>query len=558
MAALWEALVGVLQEFGPVGFLVALGLAVAALLARLYVGRKRLVWEEELNTKIGMEPFGSHASTPDLTLFNSITVLVIKFRNAGWRTVTDADYRTWPQVRVFGRFIVDFRVSEPSHRTLAQEIRRGIGNGGRTDGDDGERAGWVVSGAQPDQAEALGTGLTQSQLRQALPDSLYDTEDGGLDATDRERRRALILPPLTIPPGGQFRLIICCREDDPRRDPVRTYTVNGAVDNVLPFDRRVVERGRKRKVITLTRALVAAIAVLAVALVVAIAVPRGPAPFCGAGAVTVTGSSAFVPVVARAARPYVAACPRAPVTDVVSSSHEGIRALLRPDAKRDTTLVLSDGVGDDPTGQLQRQAIAVLIFAVVVNDDAGLDRLTGEQVRAIMSGAVTSWAQLGGAEVPVRIVGRGPDSGSRSAFERYVLQGAEPRESSDGCTERDRVPTDPVIRCERSSTEEVLRQVAAVPGAIGYADAEAAGAYPGLRVVSLDGAEASRGSARDGYPFWTVEYAYTYGRPAPGGPLQRFLEHLSGDATARMIGEAGYEPCVLFDRSLDPLCVGDR
>jgi phosphate transport system substrate-binding protein len=269
-------------------------------------------------------------------------------------------------------------------------------------------------------------------------------------------------------------------------------------------------------------------------------------------------SSAFVPVVAKAARPYVAACPQAQVTDVASSSHEGIRSLLRPDAKRDTTLVLSDGIGDDPSGQLQRQAIAVLLFAVVVNDDAGVDALTVEQIRAIMAGRVTSWAQLGGADVPIRIVGRGPDSGSRAAFERYVLQEAEPRESSDNCVERDRVPADPVTRCERSSTEEVLRQVAAVPGAIGYADAEAAGAYPGLTIASLDGAEASRGNARNGYPFWTVEYAYTYGRPVPGGPLQSFLEHLSGDATARLIGEAGYEPCVLFDRSLDPLCVSDR
>jgi hypothetical protein len=148
---LWEALVGVLQEFGPVGFLVALGLAVLALLARLYAGRKRLVWEEELNTKIGMEPFGSHHhSTPDLTLFNSITVLVIKFRNAGWSTVNDADYRTWPQVAVSGRFIVDFRVSEPSHRTLAQDIRRAARRRRRGTHRVGRQRGRARSGRSPE------------------------------------------------------------------------------------------------------------------------------------------------------------------------------------------------------------------------------------------------------------------------------------------------------------------------------------------------------------------------------------------------------------------------
>jgi ABC-type phosphate transport system substrate-binding protein len=550
-------LVSVLQQFGLPGLLITLGLSVATLLARLYAGRRRLVWEEELNTKIGMEPFGLHDSTPDLSLFNSITVLVVKFRNAGWSTITEADYRTWPQVAVDGRFIVDFRVSEPSHRALGRDIRRGIENGGRV-GDDHERTGWVVGPAGREQADAISAGITQAELRRTLPDCLYDADDGGLGPAERDQRRVLILPPLTIPPGEQFRLIICCRDDDPS-NRMREYAVDGAVNNLLPTDRRIVERGRKRKVFTLTRALVAVIAALVAALAVAIAVPRNPAPFCGNGPITVAGSSAFVPVVTEASRPYTAACPATAVTGVVSTSREGIRRLLRPDTNRDATLALSDGVADDPTGQLQRQAIAVLIYAVVVNADAGVDRLTVGQIQAIMSGEVTSWAQLGGAAVPIRIVGRGPDSGSREAFERYVLQGnAEPRESSNNCLERDRVPADPVIRCERATTEEVLRQVAALPGAIGYADAEAAGSYPGLVNASIDGAVASRGSARNGYPFWTVEYAYTYGRPRPGGPLQRFLEHLSGDATARLIGEAGYEPCVLFDRSLDPLCVSDR
>ncbi len=545
-----------LQQFGLPGLLVTLGLFVAALLGRLYSSRRRLVWEEELNTKIGMEPFGPHNS-PDLSLFNSITVLVIKFRNAGWSTITPDDYQTLPQVTLVGRSIVDFRSSAVTPISLENEIQLRIERGGRIT-DDGDRTGWVVGPAaadphEHDQARVIRDGLTQHDLRQSLPNALQEPSS----PAERDRRRRLILPPLAIPRGGQFRLIICCRDDDPGNRQ-REYIVRGAVDNLLPMDRRVVERGRRRKVLSLTRVLVAAIAALTVALVVVIVVPRNPPPFCGSGTIVVTGSSAFVPVVAKAARPYVAACPEAKVTDVVSSSHEGIRALLQPDAKRDTTLALSDGIGDDPTGQLQRQAIAVLIYAVVVNDDAGIDALTVEQIRAIMAGQVTSWTQLGGADLPIRIVGRGPDSGSRAAFERYVLQGAEPRESSDNCTDRDRVPTDPVIRCERASTAEVLRQVATVPGAIGYADAEAAGAHPGLRIASLDGAAASRGSARSGYPFWTVEYAYTYGRPAPGGPLQSFLEHLSGDATARLITEAGYEPCVLFDRSLDPLCVGDR
>jgi phosphate transport system substrate-binding protein len=556
VAAFWEPVVSVLQEFGLPGLLATLGLFVAALLGRLYSGRRRLVWEEELNTKIGLEPFGPHNS-PDLRLFNSITVLVVKFRNAGWSAINASDYRTRPQVTLVGRSIVDFRASAVTPISLEDEIQLRIEKGGRVD-DNAERTGWVVGPAandpdEHDQARVIRDGLTQHDLRQSLPNALQ----APASPAERERRRRLVLPPLAIPRGGQFRLIICCRDDDPGNRQ-REYIVRGAVDNLLPFDRRIVERGRRRKVFSLTRVLVAAIVALAVALVVVITVPRTPPQFCGSGAIVVTGSSAFVPVVAKAARPYVTACPQAKVTDVVSSSHEGIRALLRPDAKRDSTLVLSDGIGDDPTGQLQRQAIAVLIYAVVVNDDAGVDALTLEQIRGIMSGRLTSWAQLGGSDVPIRIVGRGPDSGSRAAFERYVLQEAEPRESSDDCTERDRVPTDPVIRCERSSTDEVLRQVAAVPGAIGYADAEAANAHPGLKIASLDGAAASRGSARNGYPFWTVEYAYTYGRPLPGGPLQSFLEHLSGDATARLVGEAGYEPCVLFDRSLDPLCVSDR
>jgi hypothetical protein len=60
----------------------------------------------------------------------------------------------------------------------------------------------------------------------------------------------------------------------------------------------------------------------------------------------------------------------------------------------------------------------------------------------------------------------------------------------------------------------LLRIKNSIPGTIGYAQISDAATYPNVERVKLDGADPDIGAVESGgYPFWTVEYLYTYGPP---------------------------------------------
>lgn len=71
--------------------------------------------------------------------------------------------------------------------------------------------------------------------------------------------------------------------------------------------------------------------------------------------------------------------------------------------------------------------------------------------------------------------------------------------------------------------------------------------------VQLDGRYPQVDSLPE-YPFWTVEYLYTRGTPAPRSALGTFLDYLASDAAQATLFSAGYTPCVARDGVLNHLC----
>lgn len=530
---------------------VALALSLAGLLVRLYLSRKRLSFKEEFNSKIGIVPFAhEHGGKPqdsELAVFNHVSVVLIKIRNSGRVGIDAADWLERLSFAVTGRYIVDFRVSGPKPSDLFKK-------GPEQNYVDTLDVNWEV---RPREGDAV---MLRPALREGLPGTLGARPGTELSAEEKDQRRRLILPAIELKPGHSFNLVVCLRSDDINgRHPapvasVRDYEFTGELDGG-----KVVDLNRPRRRPSATRVLAALVAVLSVLLVVAIVVrPAGPA-YCGAGDLRVVGSSAFAPTSATIEDGYRADCGEATFSSAMAGSLEGVRELRQASAEDRSRLVaFSDGGAVGDTGSLQRRPIAVVIYALVANRSAGVQNLTPEQVKAINSGEVRNWAQLGGADLPIRVVGRGPDSGSRQAFEKYVLAGPEAPVSSNSCATVDRPAAGPVIRCERQTTSEVLDQVDRLPGAFGYADASPVARYGNVDRLRIAGLEPTSEYLQRGYGFWTIEYAYTDGIAPGGGLLDRYLGYLSSDAAARRLREAAYIPCVRSDRSLESLCQENR
>lgn len=245
---------------------------------------------------------------------------------------------------------------------------------------------------------------------------------------------------------------------------------------------------------------------------------------------------------------YGAECTGADITTAANGSRSGTRMLLdtgkRDQAAAEKLIAMSDGKAED-SPDLQGKAVAVVVFAVVVNRSSDLTTLTTNQLRDIYAGRLTNWKQLGGRDLPIRMVSRvGPDSGSRRTFRDKVLAGdQELGISSDNCLTKD----DPVAkhhRCEVGTTAELLTRVNELEGAIGYAELGTSRKFPAVTVVSIDGVVPDDETVGDRrYRFWEVEYAYTYKSPKVDSLQQAFLEYLESDQAAPILTRDGLVPC---------------
>lgn len=277
---------------------------------------------------------------------------------------------------------------------------------------------------------------------------------------------------------------------------------------------------------------------------------------CAQGELTVTGSTAFAPTLKSAARAYEKECPKAQITVEARGSGAGIRALdAAGSASKDTGpahLTLSDGPKPGRYTKLIGNRVAVTVFALVVNGKAEVRDLSLSDVRKIYKGSIRNWKDVGGPDLPIRLVSRDADSGTREVFQQRVLQTREPAYSSRDCVTRED-PDAQVVRCELDSTQEVLKTVAEVPGAIGYTELRAASRHPGLHKLKLDGRSAPSGATADdgtaeslqkgGYPYREIEYSYTYGQPSAGSLVAGFLDYLVTGGGQHVMRSHGHVPC---------------
>lgn len=276
---------------------------------------------------------------------------------------------------------------------------------------------------------------------------------------------------------------------------------------------------------------------------------------CGTGRLVLEGSTAFAPAATQVGGAYTTMCRGASISVAAIATFNGLNAVNSSGTEKDgpaaAQIAMSDGPA--PTGYpaLVGHPIAVIIFGMVLNKDTGVFNLTTQEVRDIFLGTITNWRQVGGANLPIRIVARTTGSGTRATFDRKVLGRAEPPFSSYNCLSKDAVLNSPVIRCEVSDTSTLLARVNDIPGAIGYAQISDAATHPNVETIKLNGSDPTIGAVQQGaYPYWTVEYLYTYGNPAASALTTSFLNFLNTGTAKDILRSQDYTPCVDRGESL--------
>ncbi|HEY3606594.1 MAG TPA: substrate-binding domain-containing protein [Pseudonocardiaceae bacterium] len=547
-----------------------IALAVAAvvslgtpLIDRLLIRRKRIQYQVLYNSKIGLsptsfdrdadEPVSSVPTNPQLPpvvrLLEHLSVVIVRIRNTGSYDIAESDFEP-PLSFTFGRRVVwDARISEASDPQLRRHVRENLEFFTNGAGDPPTRP-----------AGGIEENRTLRALRRRLAARLTPSPAVVTPPEPEPQWHGVRLAKLWMRRGQSFILVVVLHEADQNATEIsKEYQVTGGHST----GKALIDEKRQRRfgwpVIMMAIGVMLVGALLATLIIGRQQQPANPTIPCAPGTVRVDGSTAFGPIVQTVAAKYVSECRGAVVNVDSSGSIDGVRALVDDSPAQAADLAaLSDGATDEPTPGLQPQLTAVLVYSVLINNDVGIDHLTTPQLTGIYSGQYTNWHQLGGPDLPIRIVGRGGNSGTRRAFERYVLVGSEGVLSSDGCVTKDRVANAPTIRCERDTTQDLITAVSTVSGAIGYGDVANSATKAAVRsgevvTAKLNGLYPQVESLPN-YPFWTVEHLYTRGSPAPGSPLGAFLDYLNSDAAQAALLSAGYTPCLPRDGVLNHLC----
>ncbi|WP_346100092.1 PstS family phosphate ABC transporter substrate-binding protein [Streptomyces olivaceiscleroticus] len=476
--------------------------AVVWAVERFLPGRKRIGYRVQMDTPIGMNPQDAH-SLVQLRLLRQeqeitdATLALLRIENDGSKDIVRQDYQEPLTVEFTGRTVIGVEVPDANPADLIGMLTR------------------------------PGAGLRYSGNRLHIPKVPLNT---------RNHFKLLVL----LSGTGQG------PDTRGRTRPGGDVVVGGFLSGGR-IRRNTQRWGPRKPSLALGGLFIVLVGLLGGLLLSTPAVPARAE--CATGRLTVDGSTAFAPPMQEIARQYQARCPGAKIEVARSGSLSGLANLNQAGrtarSGSPSFLTMSDVPAPSVYSRLQGERVGVILLSMVVNERTGIDDLTLDQVRKIYDGTYTNWKDVGGNDLAIHVVGRNADSGTRRAFETTVLHRSETGVvSSYDCTDKDRDRRARVTRCEVNSTTGLLDTVDRVAGAIGYAETYAAAKRPHVVAIRLNGQEPDiEWGQQHEYPFWTVEFLYTYGHPADGSLAAKFLTYLNSDTAKNVMRMYKHVPC---------------
>lgn len=240
-----------------------------------------------------------------------------------------------------------------------------------------------------------------------------------------------------------------------------------------------------------------------------------------AGELTFAGSTTVQPLADKIGEAFIAMHPDVTLDIAAGGSEVGIQAIQ--DGTVDIGMVSRSLTLEETQGITPHQ-IAMDVIAIIVNETNTVDDLTLEQLQAIYLGEITDWSDVGGDDAPITVVIRDVNSGTRGAFDKIVLEGAE--------------PATPNLQTALTASD-VAVSVQDNHHAIGYVGFGHLDA--GLKTLKIESVAPSAETAQDG------SYRVTRPLQLMTGPLSQplaeaFVAFALSETGQRVIEESGWVP----------------
>ena len=239
--------------------------------------------------------------------------------------------------------------------------------------------------------------------------------------------------------------------------------------------------------------------------------------------ITAVGSSALQPLVETVAESYQTENPGKFINVQGGGSGTGLSQVQSGAVDIGNSDLFAEEKSGIDASALVDHRVAVVGITPIVNKGIGVKNISMENLRKIFTGEITNWKEVGGKDQPVVILNRASGSGTRSTFEKWVLDG------------------ETAIRAQEQDSSGMVRQIVAdTPGAISYV----AFSYvtDDVATLSIDGvAPKDENVTTNKWTIWAYEHMYTKSQPKE--LTKEFLEYiLSDDVQNNIVGALGYIP----------------
>ena len=241
------------------------------------------------------------------------------------------------------------------------------------------------------------------------------------------------------------------------------------------------------------------------------------------GSITAVGSTALQPLAEAAAEQYTAEYTNVQISVQGGGSGTGLSQVAQGAVQiGDSDLFAEEK--DVDASNLTDNKVCVVGMGPIVNADCGVTDISMEDLKAVFTGAITNWKDLGGADEDITVINRAAGSGTRATFESAVLGEDEA-----------------LVAQEQDSSGTVATMVAQTPGAISYL----AFSYfkdASFTPLSVDGVKPETTSVESGeWKIWAYEHMYT--AKDADEATKDFIEYMLSDKVqGELVEKMGYIP----------------
>lgn len=237
--------------------------------------------------------------------------------------------------------------------------------------------------------------------------------------------------------------------------------------------------------------------------------------------ITAVGSSAIQPLVEAAGELYSSKYPGEFINVQGGGSGTGLSQVQSGAVQIGNSDLFAEEKPGIDASELKDHKVAVVGIVPIVNKEVGLTNISSEDLKAVFTGEVTNWKEVGGNDLDVVLINRASGSGSRHTFEQWALDNEESKSSQ-----------------EQDSTGMVRQIVGNTPGAVSYV----AFYYvtDEVQALSIDHIEPTEKNVMTNkWKIWSYEHMYTKGEAK--GLTKNFIDFVLSDSVQKdIVPQLGY------------------